>query len=394
MPTKSSISPLPFNPAILRWARTRAFLSEREAAKHLKVKPQQIMDWESRSASPTVRQARQLADLYDRPFLEFFAREIPDLPETQLVPDFRMIQGGHVTHDNKILRDVQAWGETQRLNAIDLFEMNGEAPPVFPQKLRAKVTDDPEKISASARDLIDFPINIQFSPRSNEKNNLVKIIRSKLEAVGTLVLKNGELVQCHARGLCIYNEILPIIILGNEAPTGSSFTLCHEFGHIVLGQSAVSDGMPKDRQQKNTIEQWCNRFAGAFLMPNNNVYAFINPSGTLPEIPDSELARLANKFAVSRHAMLVRLVQLNIVASDYYWEIKRPQFLAEEGKPKGGGIPAYYGVRYRNRYGDMYTSLVLDAWGNNRITNHNAAEFMGIKNITHLFDIRKHFNDR
>jgi hypothetical protein len=33
----------------------------------------------------------------------------------------------------------------------------------------------------------------------------------------------------------------------------------------------------------------------------------------------------------------------------------------------------------------------MEAWGTDRITNHNAAEFMGIKNLRHLNDIRQHF---
>ncbi len=48
--------------------------------------------------------------------------------------------------------------------------------------------------------------------------------------------------------------------------------------------------------------------------------------------------------------------------------------------------------RYRARQGDLYTGLVLEAWANDRITNHNAGEFMGIKNMNHLEDIRRHFS--
>jgi hypothetical protein len=39
----------------------------------------------------------------------------------------------------------------------------------------------------------------------------------------------------------------------------------------------------------------------------------------------------------------------------------------------------------------MYTGLVLEAWSSGIITNHNAAEFMGIKNIAHLEEIRSRF---
>lgn len=393
MATKSSNPTLPFNPAVLRWARGRADYSESEVAHMMNVKPQKISDWENLVSSPTIKQARAMADIYGRPFLEFFAKEIPDVPETNLVPDFRMHRDFAIDHENRILREVQAWGESQRLNALDLFEINGEKLPRIPEQLRATISDNPERVADLARRILNFPIEVQFNLRSQDRQNLVKIIRSKLEEIGILILKNNELGKCNARGLCIYEELLPIIILGKEAPNGSVFTLCHEFAHIILQQSAVSDGALQRRGQGNLIETWCNRFAGAFLAPQQAIAQFINPNRKLPEISDEALSKLANKFAISRHAMLVRLVQLNIVEADYYWQVKRPQFLEEEKKQSGGGVPAYYGVRYRNRNGDLYTGLVLEAWTNNRITNHNAAEFMGIKNLTHLFDIRNHFND-
>jgi Zn-dependent peptidase ImmA (M78 family)/DNA-binding XRE family transcriptional regulator len=393
MPSKNSISPLPFNPAILRWARNRADFSHAEVAKKINVKPQKIADWENKESTPTVRQAREMAALYGRPFLEFFALEVPDIPETNLVPDFRMQHATPIDHENKILRDVQAWGETQRLNAIDLYEINGDTPPRFPRELRAGLSDNQERVAEFARSILKFPIEQQLAMRSYEKLNLVKIIRSKLEEIGILILKNSDLGKCNARGLCIYNELLPIIILSSETPNGSSFTLCHEFAHVILRQSAVSDVVAKSSNQVNITEQWCNRFAGAFLMPYRYLVNYIDPTIKLQEISDNALKVLANRFAVSMHAMLVRLVQLDIVEADYYWLVKRPQFLEEE-KKKQIARSLYYGSRYRNRNGDMYTGLVLDAWANNRISNHNAAEFMGITNLTHLFEIRNRFNDR
>lgn len=391
MPSKST-SQFPFNPAVFRWARNRADFSQIEVAEKMNYPLQKVEAWETGLATPTIIQARKLAELYGRPFLEFFAKTVPDIPETQLVPDFRAHHNALVNHEDKLLKDIQAWGETQRLNTIDLFEINGEPVPIIPKELKATIKDNPETTAGLARQVLNLSIQQQLSLRSNQKGSFVKLIKARLEEIGVLILKNTGLGKCNARGLCIYNEIVPIIILSKEAPNGSAFTLCHELGHIILGQSAVSDGMQKHRQV-NAIEAWCNSFAGAFLMPSTYVRNFYNISKPQPSISESELTSLANKFAVSRHAMLVRLVQLNLIESDYYWNVKRPEFLEEEKNQKPGFGRSYYGSRFRNRNGDLYTGLVLEAWANNRITNHNAAEYMGIDNLAHLFDIRKHFND-
>lgn len=394
MSTTRQLPQLPFNPAVFRWARNRADFSESEVAEKIGVKTEKVKDWETANGiMPTIIQARKLAELYGRPFLEFFAKTIPDVPVTQLVPDFRTNHNTHIDHEDKLLLDVQAWGEMQRLNTVDLYEINGEIPPRVPKELKATIKDNPESIANIARNILKLPINEQLSLNSNTKGNFVKLIKSRLENVGVLILKNTDLGKCNARGLCIYNELVPIIILSNEAPNGSTFTLCHELAHIVLGQSAVSDGIQKQRQV-NEIETWCNSFAGAFLMPITYVHLYFNVSKPQPNISDAELTRIANKFAVSRHAMLVRMVQLNLVEADYYWNQKRQEFLEEEKNQKPGFGISYYGSRYRNRNGDLFTGLVLEAWSNNRITNHNAAEFMGIENLIHLYDIRNHFNDK
>jgi hypothetical protein len=115
------------------------------------------------------------------------------------------------------------------------------------------------------------------------------------------------------------------------------------------------------------------------------------PNAPPDEISDRDLAAYARIFSVSRHAMLIRLVHLGYVKESFYWNDKKSQFDSEEANYKQFGRAEYYGTRYRNVLGDLYTGLVLQAWSSGRITNHSAAEFMGIRNFSHLYDIREHF---
>ena len=384
---------LPFNPDVLKWARRLGNYSLEEAGKALNVPSSKIDEWEKKDSIPTVRQARLLADFYKRPFLEFFSETVPQLQKPQLVPDFRMTRDKATPSSERTLTEIQEWAESQRLNAIDLFEITGEEVPQFPCSLYATENDDPESIAARVRKAVGFSIKVQLSLRGNEKQNLSKILRKTLEDNGILIFKDSMLRECNARGLCVFFEILPVIVISSESPAGSAFTIVHELGHIILKQSAVSGTViPKNTKQAIAkIETWCNRFASAFLMPSEAIRQMVSFNKMVAEISDEELGNYARKLSVSQHAMLVRLVQLGLVNEKYYWDIKRPQFLIEESKFKAGGRSKYYGSRYRNHNGDLYTSLVLEAWSSRKITNHNAAEFMGIKNLTHLYDIRKHF---
>lgn len=393
MPERSS--PLPFNPSVLTWARQRSGLSIEDAADALNVPVDKFRDWESGRRSPTVKQARNLAHLYGRPFLEFFAKTTPSVAAVALVPDFRFHREPPSEKEASALREVQEWAEEQRRNALSLLKDLGEEPIRIFSQLRFSVSDDVDSAAETARKVISFSIDAQLELKSQIRYQLPNILRAAIEKVGVLVLKRSDIGKLRTRGICLYADPMPVIVFGSEAPSAQAFTISHEFGHVLLGESGIS-GTPrfgKDvRSHVKAVESWCNRFAAAFLIPEINLRNLVRrPSRPSATFDDNQLSQLANAFAVSRHAMLIRLVNLGYVEAAFYWKQKRPVFLKEEAEYKGFARAPYYGSRYVNSNGRFYTSLVLDAWGSGRISSHNAAEFMGISNLEHLRDIRDNF---
>lgn len=384
-----------FNPKMLRWARTHAGVSTAQAAKRVKVNEAWVEEWESEppTKSPTVRQARELAKLYNRSFLEFFRASPPILPEPELIPDFRLFPRADDPSVIRELKDTQLWAEVQRLNALSLFAEIGEQPPSIPDDLFANTSMDYETVAANSRVAMGFPIQDQVERVGRGRDQIPIELRRKIEALGVLTLRRTDIGSFRVRGFCIAVFPLPIIVVGKETIPAQAFTLAHEFAHVLLKQSAISGPIPRTGgdESNRRVEKWCNLFASAFLMPRDVLERrFSRPVKPLAEISDHDLHRLALYFGVSDHAMLVRLVQLNYVKENYYWDVKKPQYDAQTPKD-GGGPPQYYGTRYRNMQGDLYTGLVLEAWSMGRITGHHAAEYMGIKNIQHVYDIRDHY---
>lgn len=386
---------IPFNPLVMKWARERMNIAPEEAARRIQVEPERVIAWErgEQSEFPTVRQARMLADMFGRPFLEFFSKEIPAIKELELAPDFRFHREQPTKNESAAIAEIQRWAEEIRLNTIDLFELLGEKPEKFPEALYCSNNSDVEVSAVFVRRYLNFSIEDQISIKSVERRKFPNTLRHLFERCGVLVLKHSGLKAVRTRGICLYDELLPIIVFGNESPGGTAFTLVHEFAHILLKQSALSS-YPRfgNGSERKRIEGWCNRFAAAFLMPADSVAGFMGDfSKGSDHIDDDFLTSIANRYSVSTHSALIRLVNLGYVNPTYYWRVKRPQFLQQESEYQGFGRPQYYGSRYRNANGDLYTGLVLEAWNAGRITNHNAAEFMGIKNLDHLKDIRDRF---
>jgi Zn-dependent peptidase ImmA (M78 family)/transcriptional regulator with XRE-family HTH domain len=382
----------PFNRDVLRWARERVRLSPDSAAEGAGVTPKHIEGWEDGTLVPTIKQGRKLAEVYDLPFMEFLSKERPKVKPLELVPDFRTHRDIKNPEENYELLMIQSEAEETRLNAIDLFEMLGSEPPTLPEDFYSDVSKGAEQAAVYARAFIDLKISEQTARKANDRAKFTGAFRSALERVGIIVMKNSTLASFGARGLCLFASPIPVVIFSTEAPTAQAFTLAHELGHVVLRESGISGPIKSGPVSTKIIEDWCDRFAGAFLMPKD---AIVNrwPVPATPEnmIDDGKISKIANTFCVSRHAALIRLVELKYVKDDFYWKVKRAQFIAQEAAFRAGGRTEYYGSRYRSARGDLYTGLVLDAWSNGAITNHNAAEFMGIKNIAHLDAIRDRF---
>lgn len=375
---------------MLKWAREWRGRSIEEVATHVKKSPSVIEDWEAEDAeqAPTVRQARQLADFYDRSFLEFFLPDPPVIPALSTVPDFRVYSGIIIPPPEWALREILQWIETQRINALDLYEELGEEPPAIPSALFTGADSDPEGHAEIVRKQTGPSFADQVGGATNK--TLHDDLRSTVESLGILTLRRTSLKSFGIRGVCIANQPLPAITFGNEAPTAQVFTLAHELGHVLLRETGIT-GFRDKYYENQPVERWCDRFAAAFVMQKSDIAALIGPPPDSPhsQVDDTKLRAAAKLFGVSPHAMMIRLLHLGYVDADFYWTIKKPEFDAEDANYKQYGRARYYATRYKGRLGPLYTGLVLEAWNSDRITNHNAAEYMGIKNLSHLYDIKR-----
>jgi Zn-dependent peptidase ImmA (M78 family) len=395
MPRKSTS--IPINPDVLRWAREWRGRSLDDAAAKVKKPVKTIEDWETvgSGAVPTVNQARTLAEFYARPFVEFFLPAPPELLTSEPLSDFRTYAGARDPLDDWEVAQLSEWARAQRSNALDLFVELGEVPPTIPDTAMATISEAPELAASRARDILGFPPDgpLFSAKKSNDVDaRLPNILRTRLESIGVLVLRSSRLKSLGIRGVAIAASPLPVIVYQDESPGAQAFTLLHEFAHTLLGESAIS-GVRSTRYDEIQVEKWCDRFAASFLMPSDQLKNLLGPvpAKTPGKFSDEALANLSRQFQVSQHAMLVRLVQLGYVAPTYYWDHKKAEFDRLDAEYKKFGRAKYYGVRYKNALGDLYTGLVLEAWSLGRITNHNAAEYMGIRNLSHLYDIRNEF---
>ena len=319
--------PIPFNAEILRWAREWRGRSIDEVATKLKQPVQKIQAWESKDSGerPTVGQARSLAALYERPFLEFFRNTRPPVQEPKLVPDFRRPRDAKKLNpeQERDLKSIQSWAEAHRENALDLYSEIGEEPPVLPESIYSSVKADADAAAVRARRTFDFALSEQTGLKASQQHYLPGILRHKFEAVGILSFRRNELQSLGVRGICIYADPLPVVIFSKESPAAQSFTLSHELGHLALRESGIIGPV---RKKSSEVENWCDQFAASFLMPRDAVRDIVGPTPNKPadQISDADLSKYSSHFRVSHHAMLDTACTSRICKAVVLLECQKP----------------------------------------------------------------------
>lgn len=152
----------------------------------------------------------------------------------------------------------------------------------------------------------------------------------------------------------------PVVVVGRGWPGDRQrFTLAHELGHRVLAGRLGGD---------LAEERACNRFAGAFLAPQEAVYDALGRQRTWLE--PQELALLKEEYGLSMLGWVVRARQLGILSASRYEQMAR--YFGKHGwrKQEPKGYPA--------EKAHLFRQMVYRALGEERISESKAAELLAM----------------
>lgn len=134
--------------------------------------------------------------------------------------------------------------------------------------------------------------------------NLIPDMIDTLEAHGILVIVTDKDDVGKFDGLAGTVGGKPMISLSQHWPGDRQrFTLSHELGHLVLHERLADD---------LNEEQACNRFAGAFLLPQQAVLTVFGQHRNALE--QQELYLLKHEFGLSMAGCLFRLQQCGVIS--------------------------------------------------------------------------------
>jgi Zn-dependent peptidase ImmA (M78 family)/DNA-binding transcriptional regulator YiaG len=341
---ESIMSEALITPDVLAWARQRAKISLEQLAETLKVQVEKVQKWENGEKKPTFLQAQKIANIFQIPFGYLFLQTPPEdkLP----IPDLRTFKNepiGELSPEFKsLLNDIilkQKWYKDY------ILENEGEEKYFLEQ---FTINSDKEEIINNINQLLNLD---DLIGKSLDKRKLLNKLTQRIEKLDILVMKNGivgsnthkPLDTNEFRGFAIYDKFAPLIFINSkDTVSAQTFTLIHEFVHLIIGESGVS--LLDLNHTDNEIELFCNELTAEILVPIKLLDIYWDKSVDFEE----HYMELSNIFSVSTLVILNKLYGLgyiNYSTYDTYVQVENEKFIK------------YLTTKKKTAGGDFYKTL-------------------------------------
>lgn len=350
---------MPITPSVLTWAiREAGYPRDEDAAPDLGVSPDVLRAWQDGESQPNLTQFRKLSAVLRRTPSTFLLPAPPDVPQPQV--SFR--------HPPGVSRRAPNRDERLHLReAIRLQEVahwiarEEEQPSTIP---RLDTEQPPEEAAGIARAALAPHLSTTQEAFSTP-SRAFDAWRSAIESLGTLVFL-FPMGEDSAQGFSLEDDFAPVVAVNTFwRDQARTYTLCHEFGHLMTGTSSLClehDGLRSVRPSDN-VERWCEQFAAALLLPAVAVTELIQRRFRLSDdarVTSLDVPRaIANEFQVSLRAATIRLIELGMASWSLYSDIEPAR---ERNRGFGsGGEGQDRDQRRHDRYGDRTFRLFVRA---------------------------------
>lgn len=363
-------------PTLLTWAVERAGWDEETASR----KFPQLAEWRAGTRRPTVKQLEKFAHATHAPFGQLF---LPTPPEEPLpVPDLRTLRDAAIARPSADLLDTIYQCQLRQEWFRDYALENGQGPVPYVGSVTRQ--DDPANVAQRMREVLD--IDPSAAPLATSWGSAFSLLSDRIEGSGTLVMVSGVVgSDTHRvlrpeefRGFTLADELAPIVFVnGADTKAAQIFTLLHEFAHVWLGGSALSD-VTLGAESGPPEERWCNAVAAEALMPRDAVRTEYRG-----DLSDDGLDYLARRFTVSTLVVLRRLADLGYLTSGQHrerfaQEEHRVLALLAEAKQNRTSGGDYYNVHPR-RLSKQFTRAVIASAREGGTSYRDAYRLLGTK---------------
>ncbi len=371
------------SPKVVRWVRTRLGCTADECAALLRIKPDRFVAMENGSKPVSMTNATKLAQLVLKPVGMLMGSNPPVFKPG--VADFRTVGNEEISNVSVQLEAILIHAQECQDWYADMREDNGYAPFSFGRciSLQTPIEEAAEKVKQL--------LSISDSDRNQCKNSdaYYKLVVNRIERNNILVMQNGNVGNNNKqklnvkefRGFALSDKYAPLIFINTSDSTNArTFTLIHEFVHLLLGNTGVSS--PEyDPDPPNGVEQYCNAVAAEYLIPKK---VLIEYSKSCAPLDYEKLYKLASRQRISFAVVAISALKHHLISKPKFDEcylqysktVKESQLKA---KKKRGG-PTFEVVAAK-RFGLPFIKAVLTEVKYGSLNPSDACHLLGIKEM-------------
>lgn len=360
---------LPVNPAIVRWARTRAGYSLEDAQAHFK----KIEAWEAGHAAPTYPQLEQMATRFKCPVAVFFFPEPPSIPAVET--SFRTLPAEELATIPRTVRHLLRRAQAMQGNLADLNDGKNPAKRLITRDLHFPVDVGVDVVARALREYLGVSLQHQVEWRSIEE--ALDGWREAFAEVGIYVFKDAFHASRYF-GFCLFDDTFPIVYVNNTmAKSRQVFTLFHELGHLLFHTSGIDT--VDDRLLEHVvgadrrIEILCNELAAAFLVPDDDLDALLLARAIEPN--RQAAIQFAAHYNVSREVIYRKFLDRGLVSAAEYSAAARDWAAQKKPDTDSGN---FYNSQ-RAYLGQRYIDLAFTRYYQKRFDEGQLAEYLNIK---------------
>ncbi len=348
------------NPKVLAWAQTESKYKDSEVAEELGVDATVYGTWLSHGKAIRYTDVKRLAKLFKRQVSVLLMEDVPPSPKK---PKYRNLSSRH----EDIGKDAALFIRRTSYY-LDIYR------DVQSPKLLAQNYEWHKKIQPSLKDswntLLRGFLKSTVQDQRENSSNAFKYWREKFENELNVFVFQFPLKSKEYDGFSYTGDGIPYAITLNSeiSDTRKVFTLFHELGHILEGESGVCLVKPST----NNAEARCNMFAADFLMPESEI---------IPVVSYRELCDNASSLGVSPEAYLIRLDTLGLIDTQQYADIKKAikdkeKSYVPAAKSKGG--PSRL-VTVKSQRGNKFFEFVLTGFDAGTISPSQVRDVLGMR---------------
>ncbi len=370
-------------PELLVWARER---STRDPAE-LAAKFPKLLEWESGTLAPTLRQLESFARATRTPVGYLL---LPQPPEEAIpIADYRTIGDQAISRPSPDLLDTIYLCQQRQDWYADFARKSGH-PPLSIVGTFGPAT--PVTAAATAmREALDYGLDARGQSWADALRALIR----RAESLGILVMVNGvvanntrrKLDPAEFRGFSLVDPFAPVVFVnGADTKAAQIFTLAHELAHVWAGVSAVSSADPSALPNV-AVERWCNEVAAEILVPLSSLQNTLRRERPLA----SELDRLAARFKVSTLVVLRRIYDAQYLTWEEYRtaydaELARVLEFLEQRRESGEGGGNFYNTQPL-RASRRFTQAVIASTLEGATLYRDAFRLLGVKSVSTFHEL-------